>query len=159
MPIFSSPLGRVEELPPEKAVRVMANHLRKLQEELEYRLANLDSSNINEIDVEGTSVTVDGKDIQTVLNNVMSGLTLLSQSVSGLSSTVATNTDDIGALDARTKELEGTTASLKTRVDGLDTLTAGHGTSIQANSDAAAQLAAAVQALEARVAALEGNNG
>jgi len=159
MPIFSSPLGRVEDMSAEKGVKAIANHLRKLQEELEYRLMNLDSSNINEIDVEGTSVTVDGVDIQTMLNNTVSAVTVLAQTVSGLSSTVSSHTSGISGLDTRTDALESATAALDTRVDALDTLTAGHGTSIQANSDAAAQLAAAVQALEARVAALEGDNG
>ena len=35
----------------------MANHLKYIQEQLEYTLSNLDSENINEIDVNKTTIT------------------------------------------------------------------------------------------------------
>ena len=52
--IFSSSLGSVENYTTDVAIKNIANHLRKLQDELEYRLSNLDSSNINEIDTDET---------------------------------------------------------------------------------------------------------
>ena len=48
--IFSSQLGKLDGKTSEQAVKTIANHLRKIQEELEYRLGNLDSSNVTEID-------------------------------------------------------------------------------------------------------------
>ena len=66
MPIFSSQLGKVESQTPEQGIKTLANHLRKLQEELEYRLMNLDSSNINEIDADNTSVLLGGENIQNL---------------------------------------------------------------------------------------------
>lgn len=48
--IFSSQLGKLDGKTNEQAVRDIANHLRKIQEELEYRLGNLDSTNVTEID-------------------------------------------------------------------------------------------------------------
>ena len=48
MPIFTAQLGRVELSDPAVAVRQLANHIRSLQEQLEYTLMNLDSSNITE---------------------------------------------------------------------------------------------------------------
>lgn len=35
----------------------IANHIRRLQDELEYRLSNLDSSNITEIDASDTVIS------------------------------------------------------------------------------------------------------
>ena len=54
--IFSSSLGSVEKYTTDAAIKSIANHVRKLQEELEYRLAHLDSTNINEIDAEETVI-------------------------------------------------------------------------------------------------------
>lgn len=48
MAVFSNTLGKVDASNPEEAIRKMANHIRQLQEELEYKLANLDGANFNE---------------------------------------------------------------------------------------------------------------
>ena len=48
MAVFSNTLGKVDVSNPEEAIRKMANHIRQLQEELEYKLANLDGANFNE---------------------------------------------------------------------------------------------------------------
>lgn len=62
MPIFSSQLGKVENMSPEKGIKTVANHLRKVQEELEYRLMHLDSSNISEINAKDTNILLDDGD-------------------------------------------------------------------------------------------------
>lgn len=48
MAVFSNTLGKVDSSNPEEAIRKMANHIRQLQEELEYKLANLDGANFND---------------------------------------------------------------------------------------------------------------
>ena len=45
---------------PAAAIKTMENHIRYLQEQLEYTLANLDSSNIAEIDTSETNITSSG---------------------------------------------------------------------------------------------------
>lgn len=56
MPIFTQTLQRIDTNNPQEAIKKMANHIRYLQEQLEYTLLNLDSRNINEIDVEKTTI-------------------------------------------------------------------------------------------------------
>lgn len=55
MPVFSRSLGSISANDP-NAIRLLANHIRIMQEELEYRLNNLDSSNINEINLDETEI-------------------------------------------------------------------------------------------------------
>lgn len=55
MPIFTTQLGRLESGDP-AALQRMANHIRYLQETLEYTLMNLDSSNITEIETDKTDI-------------------------------------------------------------------------------------------------------
>ncbi|MBE6961283.1 MAG: hypothetical protein E7445_02385 [Ruminococcaceae bacterium] len=56
MPIFTTQLGSVERSEPSDALRRMAAHIRYLQEQLEYTLMNLDSSNITEIETDKTDI-------------------------------------------------------------------------------------------------------
>lgn len=57
MPIFTTQLRPIDYTKPEEALKHMANHIKYLQEQLEYTLANLDSSNISEINTNETNVT------------------------------------------------------------------------------------------------------
>ena len=57
MPIFTQSLQRIDETNPQDAVKKMASHIRYIQEQLEYTLLNLDSQNINEIDINKTTIT------------------------------------------------------------------------------------------------------
>jgi len=57
MPIFTQSLRRIDSANPQDAVKKMANHIKYIQEQLEYTLLNLDSRNINEIDVNKTTIT------------------------------------------------------------------------------------------------------
>ena len=56
MPTFTK-LQRVDANNPREAIRIMENHLRQFQEELEIELMSLDSKNIIEIDTEKTAIT------------------------------------------------------------------------------------------------------
>lgn len=57
MPVFTQSLQRVDASNPQDAIKKMANHIKYLQEQLEYTLLNLDSRNINEIDIDKTTIT------------------------------------------------------------------------------------------------------
>lgn len=65
--IFSSQLGKLDGYTQEQAVKAVANHLRKVQEELEYRLSVLDSTNVTEIDTNITKMS--GHLIELVAEN------------------------------------------------------------------------------------------
>ena len=57
MPIFTKSLQRIDGSNPQDAIKKMVNHIKYIQEQLEYTLLNLDSRNINEIDIDKTTIT------------------------------------------------------------------------------------------------------
>ena len=57
MPIFTQSLQKIDYANPQDAIKKMANHIKYIQEQLEYTLLNLDSQNINEIDIDKTTIT------------------------------------------------------------------------------------------------------
>ena len=57
MPIFTQSLQKIDTANPQEAIKKMANHIKYLQEQLEYTLFNLDSRNIVEINTDKTTVT------------------------------------------------------------------------------------------------------
>ena len=57
MPIFTQSLQRIDASNPQEAIKKMANHIKYIQEQLEYTLFNLDSRNVTEIDTDKTTIT------------------------------------------------------------------------------------------------------
>ena len=57
MPIFTQSLQKIDVTNPQDAIKKMANHIKYIQEQLEYTLFNLDSRNITEIDTDSTTIT------------------------------------------------------------------------------------------------------
>ena len=57
MPIFTQSLQKIDTANPQDAIKKMANHIKYIQEQLEYTLFNLDSRNITEIDTDSTTIT------------------------------------------------------------------------------------------------------
>ena len=57
MPIFTQQLQRIDETNPQEAIKKMVNHIKYIQEQLEYTLLNLDSRNVTEIDTDKTVIT------------------------------------------------------------------------------------------------------
>lgn len=57
MPIFTQALQKIDTSNPQDAVKKLYNHIKYIQEQLEYTLFNLDSRNINEIDTDKTVIT------------------------------------------------------------------------------------------------------
>lgn len=95
--IFSSQLGKLDGQTSEQAVKTIANHLRKVQEELEYRLGNLDSTNVTEIDtglteMRGPLVQLIAENEEAVAQLIVAGNEIraeVSRELEGLSSTVS----------------------------------------------------------------------
>ena len=57
MPIFTQSMQRIDADKPQEAIKKMANHIRYIQEQLEYTLFNLDSRHITELDTDKTTIT------------------------------------------------------------------------------------------------------
>ena len=57
MPVFTQSLQKIDPANQQDAIKKMANHIKYIQEQLEYTLLNLDSRNINEIDIDKTTIT------------------------------------------------------------------------------------------------------
>jgi len=57
MPIFTQPLRPIDTSNPQDAIKKLYQHIKYIQEQLEYTLFNLDSQNINEIDTDKTVIT------------------------------------------------------------------------------------------------------
>lgn len=74
MPIFTQSLRKADWANPQDAIREMANHIRYIQEQLEYTLMNLDSSNITEIETDKTDIkSSDGGSIFSGSSITLSG--------------------------------------------------------------------------------------
>lgn len=107
--IFSSSLGSVEKYATDVAIKNIANHLRKLQDELEYRLSNLDSSNINEID---TDETVLRGGAVTLISQYGDDIAELKLSDQQLTATVKAQSGDISTLKQTATSLTATVQTL-----------------------------------------------
>ena len=57
MPIFTQSLQKIDYSNPQDAIKKMANHIKYMQEQMEYTLHNLDSGNVIEIDTDKTTIT------------------------------------------------------------------------------------------------------
>ena len=73
MPVFSKSLGIMDYSSPE-ATKAIVNHIRVMQEELEYRLMCLDSSNISEIDASQTKIITSKGELIQILNETEESL-------------------------------------------------------------------------------------
>ena len=57
MPIFDRTLRKIDYSDTKLALKAMESHIKYLQEQLEYTLTNLDSSNVTEIETDKTNIT------------------------------------------------------------------------------------------------------
>lgn len=87
--IFSSQLGKLDGVSTEEKLKTVSNHLRKMQEELEYRLSVLDSSNISEIDADTTNIFTKGENINNVIADQDGKVSVLQQTVDGFKQQVS----------------------------------------------------------------------
>lgn len=127
MPVFSKSLGKMDYNSPE-AIKTIANHIRVMQEELEYRLLVLDSSNISEIDASQTKIItsrgelieiinetdeslarirVDSDKITSeVINKIDGCYSLIEQTATEISAEVSGANDNIAKLSLKADEIE-----------------------------------------------------
>ena len=70
MPVFNRQLGKVEKLAPQEAVKSMADHLRSVQEQLEYTLANLGEENFNETSLTDIGETIAAPIVEQSLTSI-----------------------------------------------------------------------------------------
>lgn len=87
--IFSSQLGKLDGVSTAQDIKTISNHLRKMQDELEYRLSVLDSSNVTEIDTDLTNVFVKGENINNIITDQNGKLSQFEQTIDGFRKTVA----------------------------------------------------------------------
>lgn len=106
MPVFSKKLGSINTNDP-NTMRLLANHIRIMQEELEYRLSVLDSSNISEIDTDVTKVYSIEADEKIVLSvgDINKKYTELKVAVDGVTITDETGTTKIKGSSIETGSL------------------------------------------------------
>jgi hypothetical protein len=57
VPVFTQAMQKIDCSDPQDAIKKMVNHIKYLQEQLEYTLLNLDSRNVTEIDTDKTIIT------------------------------------------------------------------------------------------------------
>lgn len=135
MPIFSKVLGGIDENDP-KSLKQISNHIRVMQEELEYRLSCLDSSNISEIDISETNIITPEGNLYHLIGSKDGAYSELSMKIDEFS--------------VKMQDIEGNYSSLVTRVDSIETFvgnSAGDFTSITQR----------VNDIELRVQDAEGN--
>lgn len=104
MPIFTQSLRKVDWTNPSEAIKDMANHIRYIQEQLEYTLMNLDSSNITSIDTDDTQLS--GSSIE--------GVAELTQTVNGIASTVSVQGSNLASLQHSVSGLSASVRDLET---------------------------------------------
>lgn len=78
--MFSGTLGKMDYSKPEESIKKMANYIRQLQEELEYKLANLDKANFNETGLDEIT-----EPISAQIGDVEGAVTQLRLDMNGLS--------------------------------------------------------------------------
>lgn len=138
MPIFSSQLGKIESQNTEQSIKVMANHLRKIQEELEYRLMHLDSTNVTEIDARETTVLIDDgegnyselirttKELRSSIGDAEGNLSILQQTAGRIEASVQDANGNLGQLQIaantisqQVSDADGNLATLQVKADGI----------------------------------------
>lgn len=160
--IFSSQLGKLDGQNTEQSLKTVSNHVRKMQEELEYRLSVLDSSNINEINADETNILTGGKNINNVLADQNGNMSALTQTVNGLSVEVSNQAGDISTLQVTADGLSTTVASqagditaLRVTADGLNTTVSNQEGKISALQVTADGLSTTVSSQEGKISALQ----
>ncbi len=112
--IFSSQLGKLDGTSTAQDIKTISNHLRKMQDELEYRLSVLDSSNVTEIDTDLTNVFVKGENINNIIKDQDGKLSQFQQTVDGFKKTV---TDYEKGYSEWTQTVDGFTQQVGTYED------------------------------------------
>lgn len=170
MPIFTSSLGSVENLTPQEAVKTMANYIRSMQETLEYRLYNLESGNISEIDTSVTEVRIAGESADKVVESLDESVAELEQAVDSFRAevrrygeAVAGYEDEVEELSEQilgygddVKEYDAQVASFNQTVNGFNTTVIGYEKTAAGYEAEYSQFNQTAAAIEAEVAEVNG---
>ena len=117
--IFTQQLDVLDGRTDKEAIKSIANHIRRMQEELEYRLSVLDSSNISQIDMEQTSILTAGGELRNILQDQDGRYSGLQQTIDGLAVRVGDAEGSVTSLSATTAGLQSTVASHTTGISDL----------------------------------------
>ena len=112
MPVFTNQLRNIDPSRPAEAIKAMANHIRYIQEQLEYTLLNLDSTNVSELDASqttissstggvnmtGTSITLNGRNGETFETGILDGENVFRFTVKGANGAQVMYLDSDGKL-------------------------------------------------------------
>lgn len=123
--IFTTLPGSIETQSADEAVRALANHIRILQEELEYRLSVLDSSNIASIDATVTPIVTEDGNLLSVLKDD-SKYSKLEQTVDGLRSTVSQYGDKVSGYESKMTVFEQTVDGFRGDISRYETAANGY---------------------------------
>lgn len=160
MAVFSNTLGMVDPSDPKEAIRKMANHIRQLQEELEYKLANLDGANFNETGLKEISQPVYAKigDVEgqvTKLALDMDGLTI--EVTNGSESSVVSLKSGNIVLSSGTIQLSGLVSFTDLEGNGTTTI---NGANIKTGSISADRISGGtLQGITIKSAQMQGTGG
>ena len=105
MPVFTKQLGTMDYSSPE-TIKSIANHIRVMQEELEYRLMFLDSSNISEINADQTNIFTSKGGLIQLLNETDKSVAELSVKADEISMSVEDANKNIAAVNLRAQNIE-----------------------------------------------------
>ena len=150
--IFSSQLKKLDGMSTEESLKTVSNHLRKMQEELEYRLSVLDSSNISEINADQTNIFASGENINNVLKDQSGNLSQLTQTVTGLSSTVQNQSGDISRLQQTATSLSSTISNQAGDISALQQTAEGLTSTVSSQSGTLSTLQQTAESLTSTVA-------
>lgn len=131
MAILGTALGKLDYTDVVGSLKKMERYLRNLQEELEFRLANLDSENFNDTGLKEIGETIT-EPITVELEDTAGHVSTLEQTAEGLTSTVSKIQTDYAKKDdlsgyATTSQLEQTAQGFTLTVSGQQ-LTLGNST-------------------------------
>lgn len=145
MPIFSSQLGKIESQNTEQSIKVMANHLRKIQEELEYRLMHLDSTNVSEIDASQTTIMTKDGELVKRLEDEIGNYNEMKASVEGFAAQIGSYEETVGGY---TRQV----ADYKVAVDGYSVALQKYSEDVGGYTQQTAQYKATVEGYTATLA-------
>lgn len=159
MPIFTRQLGKVEGGEPQEAVKKIADHIRLLQEQLEWRLSYLDSSNISEIDANQTNILMSDKPLQNVVTDLYGNMSLIEQTAAGIQMVVQNQQGDISALQQTAQSITATVESYSGDISQIKQTAASITATVQSQSGDISQLKQTSASISASVQSMESGLG
>lgn len=150
MPVFTKTLKTIDYADP-KSIKDIANHIRVMQEELEYRLAHLDSANISEINANDTKIFVNGENILNRIESEEGNYSELVQTVEGFRMEVARYEQDVNGFRQQVSRYEQTVDGFATTVESYEQTLEGYSGQLSSYQQTVAGFESTVQSYEQSV--------